>query len=107
MFLEFSSVFVYVYRLRPITRDPAVNLFFNFVSFSFLRPARLLHEALPLAFLIEKCGGASSDGERSLLDVCVSRLGQRTQMAVGSAKEVRLSTKHTTYSSCNGSRSST
>lgn len=51
-------------------------------------PARLLHEALPLAFLAEKCGGASSDGRSSLLRVPVERLDQRTQLAVGSAKEV-------------------
>jgi sedoheptulose-bisphosphatase len=52
-------------------------------------PVRLLHEAVPLAFLIEKCGGASSDGSvGSLLDVPVTNLGQRTQMAVGSVAEV-------------------
>jgi len=51
-------------------------------------PVRLLHEAVPLAFLIEKCGGASSDGSVSLLDIPVAGLGQRTQMAVGSAAEV-------------------
>lgn len=49
----------------------------------------LLYEAVPLAYLIEKCGGASSDGECSLLDVTVHSLDQRTQIAMGSASEVR------------------
>jgi fructose-1,6-bisphosphatase I len=40
-------------------------------------PVRLLHEAVPLAFLIEKCGGASSDGAVSLLDVPVAARGSR------------------------------
>ena len=34
-------------------------------------------QALPLAFLIEKCGGASSDGMGPLLDVVVTKLDQR------------------------------
>jgi sedoheptulose-bisphosphatase len=30
---------------------------------------RLLYECLPIGFLIEKAGGKSSDGEKSLMDV--------------------------------------
>ena len=50
---------------------------------------RLLYEAIPLAFLIEKGGGSSSDGSTSVLDVPVRSLDQRTQLALGSADEVR------------------
>jgi len=50
---------------------------------------RLLYEAIPLAFLIEKGGGSSSNGGTSVLDVTVRSLDQRTQLALGSAGEVR------------------
>ena len=49
---------------------------------------RLLYEAIPMAFLIEKCGGRSSDGARSLLDIEVREADARTQVALGSAAEV-------------------
>jgi len=49
---------------------------------------RLLYEAIPMAFLIEKAGGASSDGERSLLDIPVREWDARTQVVLGSAAEV-------------------
>lgn len=49
---------------------------------------RTLYEAAPMAFLIEKGGGVSSDGERSLLDVEVLAPDDRTQVALGSAGEV-------------------
>ena len=47
------------------------------------------HEALPLAFLMEKAGGASSDGAVSILDLTVRTTDDRTQVALGSAGEVR------------------
>jgi sedoheptulose-bisphosphatase len=49
---------------------------------------RLLYEAAPAAFIVEKAGGASSDGERSILDVLIADTDQRTQVAVGSKAEV-------------------
>ena len=52
-------------------------------------PLRLLYEALPLAFLMEKAGGASSDGAVSILDLTVRTTDDRTQVALGSAGEVR------------------
>tara|TARA_B110001452_G_scaffold39498_2_gene30229 strand:+ start:2049 stop:3203 length:1155 start_codon:yes stop_codon:yes gene_type:complete len=52
-------------------------------------PLRLLYQAMPLAFLTEKAGGASSDGERSLLDVPMRNTDHRTQVALGSPDEVR------------------
>jgi len=49
---------------------------------------RLLYEAAPAAFVIEKAGGASTDGASSLLDVVVQDTDQRTQVALGSKLEV-------------------
>jgi sedoheptulose-bisphosphatase len=49
---------------------------------------RLLYEAAPAAFIVEKAGGASSDGERSLLDIVIQDTDQRTQVAMGSPEEV-------------------
>lgn len=42
-----------------------------------------------MAFLIEKAGGASSDGAGSLLDIKVTEVDMRTQVALGSEDEVR------------------
>lgn len=50
---------------------------------------RLLYEAIPLSFLVEKAGGSCSDGEQSVLDILVRNMDHRTQLAVGSASEVR------------------
>ena len=50
---------------------------------------RLLYEAIPLSFLVEKAGGACSDGEQSVLDIAVRNTDHRTQLAAGSAAEVR------------------
>ena len=41
-----------------------------------------------MAFLVEKAGGASSDGSRSLLDIEVTQPDERTQVALGSRGEV-------------------
>ena len=48
----------------------------------------LLFEAIPLAFLMDKCGGSTSDGRTSILDLAVHRLDERTQLALGSKNEV-------------------
>ena len=50
---------------------------------------RLCYEAAPMAFLVEKAGGASSDGARSLLDLEITEPLVRTQVALGSPDEVR------------------
>ncbi|MEE6211403.1 class 1 fructose-bisphosphatase [Salarchaeum sp. III] len=44
---------------------------------------RLLFEGAPIAYVVEAAGGASTDGERSLLDVPATRLHQRTPVFVG------------------------
>lgn len=49
---------------------------------------RLCYEAAPMAFLVEKAGGASSDGARSLLDIPISSPLDRTQVALGSRGEI-------------------
>jgi fructose-1,6-bisphosphatase I len=45
---------------------------------------RLLFEGAPIAYIVESAGGASSDGEQSLLDVEPSTLHERTPVFVGS-----------------------
>ena len=52
-------------------------------------PLRLLYEAIPLSFLVEKAGGSCSDGEQSVMDILVRNTDHRTQLAVGSEAEVR------------------
>ena len=50
------------------------------------RPAgklRLLFEAHPIAHVVEAAGGASSNGERSLLELAPERLHERTPLFVG------------------------
>lgn len=49
---------------------------------------RLVFECGPFALLIEEAGGASSNGEKSLLDLKITSLDQRTQIITGSKNEV-------------------
>ncbi|MFH0833930.1 MAG: fructose-bisphosphatase class I [Patescibacteria group bacterium] len=49
---------------------------------------RLVYECAPLAYLVEKAGGASSDLEKSILDQEIQNLEQRTAIALGSKEEV-------------------
>jgi sedoheptulose-bisphosphatase len=49
---------------------------------------RILYECAPIAFLVEKAGGRSSNGEMSLLDVKVDGYYQKTDFIVGSKEEV-------------------
>ncbi len=46
-------------------------------------PSRILYEANPAAFLIEKAGGASSNGDRSILDVRPHHLHHRVPLFLG------------------------
>ena len=50
---------------------------------------RILYECAPLAFLIEKAGGLSSNGEVSILDIIVDGYYQKTDLIVGSKEEVQ------------------
>ncbi|MGM0397911.1 MAG: class 1 fructose-bisphosphatase [Halobacteriota archaeon] len=44
---------------------------------------RILFEGAPIAYIVESAGGSSSDGARSLLDVEVTEVHQRTPVFVG------------------------
>jgi fructose-1,6-bisphosphatase len=57
---------------------------------SVAHPSRLhlLYEIIPLAFLIEKAGGKTSDGEKSVLDVKIEGYKQRISFIAGSPNEV-------------------
>ena len=49
---------------------------------------RLAFECGPFAFLVEEAGGASSNGEKSILDIPIQAIDQRTPIIVGSKNEV-------------------
>jgi fructose-1,6-bisphosphatase I len=54
---------------------------------------RLLFEGHPIAHIVESAGGASSNGERSLLECTPERLHERTPLFVGNETYVeRLET---------------
>lgn len=56
---------------------------------------RLLYEALPMAFLVEKAGGASTDGSLdSILKSVVFCCDDRTPICVGSSKDVQRFREH-------------
>lgn len=48
----------------------------------------LLYEIVPLAFLIEKAGGAASDGSQPVLDIKIEGFKQRVNMIAGSKEDV-------------------
>ncbi len=54
---------------------------------------RLLYECGPMAYLMEQAGGASSNGEKSVLDIEIKTLHQRTPIFIGVKEEVERSTK--------------
>lgn len=49
---------------------------------------RLLYECAPMSFLIEEAGGASSNGEKPLLDTEILDFHQRSPIFLGSKEEV-------------------
>ena len=50
---------------------------------------RFLYEVAPIAFLAEKAGGMSSDGEKCILDVEVTGFDQTHDIIIGSLNEVQ------------------
>lgn len=50
---------------------------------------RQLYEVAPIGYLIEKAGGATSEGERSVLDTMIEYTEQTSQVAYGSVGEVK------------------
>ena len=56
---------------------------------------RLLHEASPLAFLVEQAGGRASSGRTPLLDLVPEALHQCTPLLFGSRAEIdRIESYH-------------
>ncbi len=49
---------------------------------------RLLYECGPFAYIVEQAGGASSDGARSIHDIPIAEIDQRTPIIIGSKGEV-------------------
>jgi len=54
---------------------------------------RLMFEANPMAFILEKAGGAASDGTKRILDVEPEGIQDRCPVYLGSKKEVALAEK--------------
>ena len=50
---------------------------------------RLLYEVAPMGYIIEKAGGRSSEGEKSVLEIPIDTTEQTTQVAFGSYDEVK------------------
>lgn len=57
---------------------------------SVAHPSRLqlIYEILPVAFLIEKAGGSTSDGSKSLLDSVITGYKQKSAFVAGSKNDV-------------------
>ncbi len=49
---------------------------------------RLMFEANPMAMLIHEAGGASSNGQQSILDIDPSEIHQRTPLFLGTTKDI-------------------
>ncbi len=76
---------------------PDINHIFKKGSGIFMYPGmpsapqgklRLLYECGPMSFLMEQAGGASSNGEKSLLDVEITEYHQRSPIFLGTKSEV-------------------
>lgn len=49
---------------------------------------RLVYEAIPMSFLIKAMGGASTNGDQSILDVSVEKLHQKTSVFIGEKSKI-------------------
>jgi fructose-1,6-bisphosphatase I len=65
---------------------------------------RLVHEANPIAFLIEQAGGAATDAVNRILEIEPESLHQRIPLVFGSAREVARVARYHTEPSCIGER---
>lgn len=54
---------------------------------------RLLYEAFPLAYIIEKAGGAATNGREPILDLHATSLHDRTPLVIGNADAVAEATE--------------
>ncbi len=50
---------------------------------------RLLFECGPFAYIVEQAGGSASDGTKSVMDIEIEDLDQRTPLIIGAKKEVK------------------
>jgi len=64
------------------------GIFVNPVSPSASAKLRVLYEVAPIGYLIEKSGGKSSDGVKSVLDIPIASTEVRSQVAYGAKGEV-------------------
>lgn len=64
------------------------GVFVNVNSKNTKSKLRMLYEVAPIGFLIEKAGGKTSEGEKSVLDVLITDTEQTSQVAYGSKNEV-------------------
>lgn len=64
------------------------GIFVNVASKNTKSKLRVLYEVAPIGYIIEKAGGMSSEGERSVLDIPITSTEQVTQVAFGSPDEV-------------------
>lgn len=80
---------------------PDINHIFKKGSGIFMYPGmpsapdgklRLMYECGPMAFLMEQAGGASSNGQISILDLTIDSLTQKTPVFLGSKEEVERAT---------------
>lgn len=64
------------------------GIFVNVASKKTKSKLRVLYEVAPIGYIIEKAGGKSSDGEKSVLDIPITTTEQVSQVAFGSKDEV-------------------
>lgn len=64
------------------------GVFVNVESKKTKSKLRLLYEVAPIGYLIEKAGGKTSDGDRSVLDIPIDSTEQTSQVCYGSEDEV-------------------
>lgn len=65
------------------------GVFVNVASKNTKSKLRVLYEVAPIGYLIEKAGGKTSEGEKSVLDIPITHTEQVSQVAFGSAGEVQ------------------
>lgn len=51
---------------------------------------RLLYEASPIAFIVERAGGSATDGARPILDIAPEAIHERVPLVLGSSAQVEL-----------------
>jgi fructose-1,6-bisphosphatase I len=54
---------------------------------------RLLYEAFPMAFVVEKAGGKATRGDGRIMDIQPSTLHQRVPLIIGSPEDVAIASE--------------